>query len=67
MSNITGEVVYEPTLTRACLITPEGEYVCSRMAMHLDGVTLLPVGKTRDKDKAQAWLDTGIFTGTEYE
>lgn len=60
MSNIEAEVVYDKTRTRACLITSEGEYVCSRMEMHPDGIKLTPVGKADSAAKAQRWLDRGI-------
>lgn len=60
MSNVYAEVIYNPTRTRACLITPEGEYICSRMEIGADAITLTPVGKTRETAKAQRWLDMGI-------
>lgn len=65
MSDVSVEVVFNADRTRACLETPDGEFVCSRMAWAgsldaPDSITLTPVGRTRQFIEAKMWVVLGI-------
>lgn len=68
MDAIEREVIFDTSGTRAYMETPEGEFICSRMTIHgnrrsPDSITLIGVGKTASRTKAQQWLILGIVPG----
>lgn len=65
MDAIEREVIFDTSGTRACMKTPEGEFVCSRMVIHgdkhdPDSITLYGVAKTRSPIEARQWIVLGI-------
>lgn len=69
---IEREIVFDASGTRACMETPEGEFVCSRMTIHgdwhnPDSVTLRGVGKTKSFAEARIWVVLGIEPENKYD